>query len=139
VSRLTIERRNPPSGCVHHSDRGSQYAAERYRETLAARGLVGSMGRRGNPYDNAKSERFMKTMDVEAVYPMEYESFEDVIEDRGLQQAVFYGTTGSRTASSKTTTLIIDAACDAWQRLTDQPETITSIGMRDWAHIGQAS
>lgn len=34
---------------------------------------------------------------------------------------------------------IIDAACDAWQRLIDQPETITSIGMRDWAHIGQSS
>jgi len=34
---------------------------------------------------------------------------------------------------------IIDAACDAWQRLMDQPETITSIGMRDWAHIGQGS
>ena len=34
---------------------------------------------------------------------------------------------------------IIDAACDAWQRLIDQPETITSIGMRDWAHISQSS
>jgi hypothetical protein len=35
--------------------------------------------------------------------------------------------------------VIIDAACDAWRRLTAQPETITSIGVRDWAHIGQAS
>jgi len=34
---------------------------------------------------------------------------------------------------------IIDAACDAWRRLVDQPETITSIGMREWAHIGQTS
>jgi transposase len=33
---------------------------------------------------------------------------------------------------------IIDAACEAWRRLTDQPDTITSIGMRDWAHVGQA-
>jgi transposase len=33
---------------------------------------------------------------------------------------------------------IIDAACDAWNRLVKQPETITSIGMRDWAHIGQS-
>jgi putative transposase len=76
-----IERRKPPSGCVHHSDRGSQYAAERYREILAAHGLVGSMGRRGNPYDNAKAESFMKTMKVEAVYPMAYETFEDVADD----------------------------------------------------------
>ncbi len=39
------------------------------------------MGRRGNPYDNAKAESFMKTLKVEAVYPMAYETFEDVVED----------------------------------------------------------
>jgi putative transposase len=75
-----IERRRPPSGCVHHSDRGSQYAAQVYRDVLTAHGLVGSMGRRGNPYDNAKAESFMKTLKVEAVYPMAYESFADVAE-----------------------------------------------------------
>ena len=76
-----IERRNPPAGCVHHSDRGSQYAAQAYREALLRNGLVGSMGRRGNPYDNAKAESFMKTLKVEAVYPMAYETFADVAED----------------------------------------------------------
>ena len=45
-----------------HSDRGSQYASEPYRHLLAQHGLVGSMGRRGNPYDNAKAESFMKTL-----------------------------------------------------------------------------
>ena len=79
--RAAIERRKPPAGCVHHSDRGSQYAAQIYRETLAANGLVGSMGRRGNPYDNAKAESFMKTLKVEAVYPMAYETFADVVEN----------------------------------------------------------
>ena len=39
------------------------------------------MGRRGNPYDNAMAESFVKTMKVEAVYPMAYEPFEDVVED----------------------------------------------------------
>ena len=48
---------------------------------LAEHGLVGSMGRRGNPYDNAKAESFMKTLKVEAVYPMAYETFEDVAAD----------------------------------------------------------
>ena len=43
--------------------------------------LVGSMGRRGNPYDNAKAESFMKTLKVEAVYPMAFETFEDVAAD----------------------------------------------------------
>jgi len=75
-----IERRKPPPGCIHHSDRGTQYAAERYRQMLSDNGLIGSMGRRGNPYDNAKAESFMKTLKVEAVYPMDFQSFEDVAE-----------------------------------------------------------
>ena len=54
--KAAIAARHPPPGCLHHSDRGSQYAAEIYREVLDANGLVGSMGRRGNPYDNAKAE-----------------------------------------------------------------------------------
>ena len=62
--------------------RGSQYAAERLsRDLLRHKWLVGSMGRRGNPYDNAKAESFMKTLKVEAVYPMAYETFEDVADD----------------------------------------------------------
>ena len=50
-----IALRQPPPGCVHHGDRGSQYAAEKYRDRLREARLVGSMGRRGNPYDNAKA------------------------------------------------------------------------------------
>ncbi|MFZ2075614.1 MAG: IS3 family transposase [Xanthobacteraceae bacterium] len=73
--------RQPPQGCIHHSDRGSQYASEIYRNVLADNGLVGSMGRRGNPYDNAKAESFMKTLKVEAVYLMDYQTFEDVTAD----------------------------------------------------------
>ena len=76
-----IERRKPPPGCVHHTDRGSQYAAQGYREALLRYSLVGSMGRRGNPYDNPKAESFMKTLKVEAVYPMAYETFADVAQD----------------------------------------------------------
>ena len=48
---------------------------------LAAHGLVGSMSRRGNPYDNAKAESFMKTPKVEAVYLAAYETFDDVTAD----------------------------------------------------------
>jgi len=81
--RSAIDKRRPPPGCVHHTDRGSQYAAGHYRQALAKNGLVGSMGRRGNPYDNAKAESFMKTLKVEAVYPMAYETFEDVAADLG--------------------------------------------------------
>ena len=61
--------------------RGSRYASEIYRALLTAHGLVGSMSRRGNPYDNAKAESFMKTLKVEAVYLAAYETFEDVTAD----------------------------------------------------------
>ncbi|MGY3116887.1 putative transposase [Bradyrhizobium sp. S3.14.4] len=59
----------------------AQYAAAAYRDHLAAHGLIGSMGRRGNPYDNATAESFMKTLKVEAVYPMAFETFIDVAEN----------------------------------------------------------
>src|SRR5215208_735700 len=58
-----------------------QYAALAYRKLLAEHKLAGSMGRRGNPYDNAKAESFMKTLKVEAVYPMAYETVDDVMAD----------------------------------------------------------
>lgn len=79
--KAAIRGRAPAKGCIHHSDRGSQYASENYRALLIAHGLVGSMGRRGNPYDNAKAESFMKTLKVEAVYLAAYETFEDVTAD----------------------------------------------------------
>jgi putative transposase len=79
--KAAIRARQPPKGCIHHSDRGSQYASDLYRGLLVDHGLVGSMGRRGNPYDNAKAESFMKTLKVEAVYLMDYETFEDVTAD----------------------------------------------------------
>jgi putative transposase len=74
-----IATRQPPPGCVHHSDRGAQYAAEPYREKLAGHGLRGSMGRRGNPYDNAQAESFMKTLKHEEVHLNGYETFADVV------------------------------------------------------------
>ena len=76
--KAAIAWRKPPPGCIHHSDRGSQYAAGDYRKVLAEHGLKGSMGRRGNPYDNAKAESFMKTLKVEEVYLTEYKTFEEV-------------------------------------------------------------
>jgi len=68
--RAALDTRRAPTGCIYHSDRGFQYAAKAYRDLLTAHGLRGSMGRHGNPYDNAKAESFMKTLKVAAVYPM---------------------------------------------------------------------
>jgi putative transposase len=76
--RNAIALRRPMPGCVFHTDRGSQYASELHPDILAAHGFFGSMSRRGNPFDNAQAESFMKTLKVEDAYLMEYETFEDV-------------------------------------------------------------
>ncbi len=75
-----VEARRPAPGCIHHSDRGGQYAADLYRKALEQFGLRGSMGRRGNPYDNAKAESCMKTLKCEHVYLNEYRNFAEVVE-----------------------------------------------------------
>ena len=74
-----ITSRTPPAGCIHHSDRGSQYASRRYRERLQDAGLLGSMSRAGNPYDNAHAESFMKTLKHEEIYVRGYRTMADVI------------------------------------------------------------
>lgn len=71
----------PLNGLVHHSDQGVQYASTEYTDALRGQGVLVSMSRRGNPYDNAFAESFMKTFKVEEVYLSEYESFNDALED----------------------------------------------------------
>lgn len=65
---MALTQRRPPSGLVHHSDRGVQYASESYRQRLAQAGVVPSMSRRGNCYDNAMMESFWSTMKRELVH-----------------------------------------------------------------------
>lgn len=76
--RMAIETRHPPDGCIHHSDRGVQYAAHEYVGDLKDAGLRISMSRKGNPYDNAQAESFMKTLKNEEVYLWDYKTFDDV-------------------------------------------------------------
>ena len=78
--RAALADRRPPPGCIHHTDRGSQYGAAAYRAVLAEWGLRGSMSRRGNPYDNAQAESFIKTAKYEEVYLNEYETYQDVVD-----------------------------------------------------------
>ena len=74
-----LAAREPPPGCVHHSDRGSRYAPGPCRAKLEAHGLKGSLGRRGNPYGNAKAGSFMRTLRHEEVPLNGYETFADVV------------------------------------------------------------
>jgi len=70
--RMALRQRKAAAGLVHHSDRGVQYASRDYTALLAEHGVRISMSRRGNPYDNALAESFIKTLKYEEVYRQEY-------------------------------------------------------------------
>lgn len=76
---MAIERRRPKPGCIHHSDRGVQYASHDYVDRLRQHGLRPSMSERGNPYDNAMAESFMKTLKYDEVYLEDYRTLADAI------------------------------------------------------------
>ena len=76
--RSAIRQRQPPVGCIHHSDRGVQYASGNYTNILKEHGFQISMSAKGNPYDNAMAESFMKTLKQEEVYLWDYKTFNDV-------------------------------------------------------------
>jgi len=70
--RMALSRRVVGAGLVHHSDRGSQYASTEYTDLLQGNGIEVSMSRKGNPWDNAACESFMKTLKYEEVLRNEY-------------------------------------------------------------------
>lgn len=69
---MAIVARSPSKGLIHHSDRGSQYASYDYQDILQQKGIVGSMSRRGNCYDNAPTESWFSTLKRELVYRTSY-------------------------------------------------------------------
>ena len=70
--RMAVDARAPLPGLVHHSDRGVQYACDDYQKALATRGLVCSMSRKGDCWDNAVAESFFATLKAELVYLTRY-------------------------------------------------------------------
>lgn len=98
---MALETRHVQPGLVHHSDRGVQYASTAYTNLLQQKQIRISMSRRGNPYDNAQAESFMKTLKYEEVYLFEYENLaearrrighflEDVYNQKRLHSALGY-------------------------------------------------
>ncbi len=80
---MALTHRQPPAGLIFHSDRGVQYASADYRRALRAAGLVASMSRKANCYDNAAMEAFWSTLKLELIYRRQFE-------DAGqLRQALF--------------------------------------------------
>jgi putative transposase len=72
--RMALATREVTPGLVHHSDQGVQYASGAYTDLLKEHGVRISMSRRGNAYDNAQAESFIKTLKYEEVYLFEYET-----------------------------------------------------------------
>lgn len=73
-----IALRQPPPGLVHHSDRGVQYCSEQYAGLLNIHGIVPSMSRPGNPYDNAFCESFIKTLKREQISASKYHYIDEL-------------------------------------------------------------
>lgn len=76
--QMALNTRTIHAGLIHHSDRGVQYAATDYVAILQEHKIKISMSRTGNPYDNAKAERFMRTLKYEEIYLNDYETLAEV-------------------------------------------------------------
>jgi len=75
--RMALWLRNPPHGCIHHSDRGSQYASNDYQEVLCLFGLLCSMSRKGDCWDNAVAESFFGTLENELLDLTDFATHEE--------------------------------------------------------------
>jgi putative transposase len=91
--RAALWSRKPPPGLLHHSDRGSQYACSDYQDMLDEHGILCSMSRKGDVWDNAVSESFFKTLKVERVNDRDYWTREEAKTDISAYIERFYNRT----------------------------------------------
>ena len=87
---MALAKRAPTAGLLHHSDRGSQYAATSYQRVLDEYGLIPSMSRKGNCWDNACVESFFGTLKRELVYQRQYATRSEATQDIFEYIEVFY-------------------------------------------------
>ena len=78
---MAIEQRQPRAGLIHHSDQGIQYASNQYVELLKRHGVVRSMSRKGNCYDNAVVESFFSSLKNELVHHHDYHTRQEARSD----------------------------------------------------------
>lgn len=74
---MAIEQRKPGRGLLWHTDRGSQYTSDSHRCLLKAHGIIQSMSRKGNCWDNSVSERFFHTLKVELIHQTTFKTREE--------------------------------------------------------------
>jgi len=88
--QLAIAQRQPAAGLIVHSDRGSQYASAAHQALLSKHGLVGSMSRKGNCWDNAVMERFFLNLKMERVWQKDYANHAEAMNDIADYIVSFY-------------------------------------------------
>lgn len=79
--RNAVMRHRPPKGLIHHSDQGNQYCSKEYIEKLETYGIIRSMSRKGNCWDNACAETFFSTIKSERLHHRVYKDFEAARKD----------------------------------------------------------
>jgi transposase InsO family protein len=89
---MALRHRQPPPGLVHHSDRGSQYASGDYQAVLAAHGIVCSMSRRANCWDNAVAESFFSTLKIELAHDADWTTHAEARTAVAEYLEIFYNT-----------------------------------------------
>lgn len=90
--KMAVEQRTPSAELLHHSDQGSQYTSQAYRDALAEQQMIVSMSRRGNCYDNAVTESFFATLKTERVYRRVYATKAQAKQDIFTYIEGFYNT-----------------------------------------------
>jgi putative transposase len=79
--RMAVWKQKPGKGLIFHSDRGSQYCSNEFKKYIAGHGILGSMSRKGNCWDNAVAESFFGSLKKERVYSMSYKSRRNAKDD----------------------------------------------------------
>jgi putative transposase len=87
---MAVGRRKPKPGLIHHSDRGSQYASSDYQKALVTQGMLCSMSRKGDCWDNAVVESFFSSLKTERVHHRLYRSRDEARRDIFEYIEVFY-------------------------------------------------
>jgi putative transposase len=117
--RMAWFRRRPLPGLIHHSDRGSQYCSHDFQKQLAEYGMLASMSRKGNCWDNATSESFFNSLKNERVHGSRYETRDEARADLFDYVEVFYNRSRRHSALGGQSPA---AVYEAWLKIQSEPK-----------------
>jgi putative transposase len=117
--RMAWFRRRPPAGLMHHSDRGSQYCSAAFRKQLLEYGMLASMSRKGNCWDNAPTESFFNSLKNERVHGARYETRNEARADVFEYIEVFYNRSRRHSALGGVSPV---SFYDAWLNKQSEPK-----------------